>query len=125
MNLWVIFSFKVIFRVKNRTSWLKGKPPSLYASFHHNPQRTVGWEIQNPLPLEYPSGIQHHSKSEGPQETHGPLYPKLNNFLEGERISQSPGPGFSSVPILFLLLELIKTCWVCFEDKGKNNITLF
>lgn len=65
------------------------------------------------------------SKSEAPQEARGPLYPKLNTFLEGERISQSPGLGFSSVPILFLLLGLIKTCWVCFEDKGKNNITLF
>ena len=119
------FFFQSHFQSEKQDILAERKVPKSLCILPPQPQRTVGWDIQNPLPLEYPSGTQHHSKSEGPQETHGPLYPKLNTFLEGERISQSPGPGFSSVPILFLLLALIKTCWVCFEDKVKNNITLF
>lgn len=91
-----------------------------------------GWEwgwgcpvLLSPEPWSLPQDPKVIQGQVDPQEAYDPPHPNPNTPLGGEWIVPIPARGFSNVPILCLLLGLIKAYWVCFEDKGKNNITLF
>lgn len=117
--------FKGISSVKHRTSWPEGKSPSCCTLVSWL-WRRVRLEVPTLLLLESsPLSPRLPSYSRSGESPRHSLHPYPNICPEGEWIFQSSAHGFSNVPILYLLLWLTKACWVCFEDKGKNNITLF